>query len=113
MSKDDQCILVSTLSNKIRLFDKTSGELLSEYVGHKNKNYHIENCMNHECSQILSGSEDGNVYSWNVLDSKINFKLKHANDRTVHSLSYHPDLNQLLSAQEKFIYLWESDAKMD
>ena len=29
-SRDDQCVLASTLDNKIRLFDKDTGELLNE-----------------------------------------------------------------------------------
>lgn len=113
MSKDDQCILVSVLDNRLFLFDKISGELLSEYKGHSNKNYHIENCMNLGCSEILSGSEDGNVYCWNVIDSSIKFKLKHGTEKAVHSLSYHPDKKCLLTAQEQYIYLWEGQENTD
>lgn len=113
LSKDDQCILVSVLDDRLLLFDKSSGELLSEYKGHVNKNYHLENSMNQGCSQILSGSEDGYVYSWNVLDSSIRFKLKHGNNKTVHSLSYHPEENKMMTAQEQFIYLWSSSENID
>ncbi len=111
LSKDDQCILVSVLDNRLMLFDKVSGELLSEYCGHVNKVYHIENCMNQGCSEILSGSEDGYVYAWNVVDSSVKYKLKHGSDRPVHSLNYHPDLNRLITAQEQFVYLWEERGK--
>jgi len=106
-----QCILVSVLDNRLMLFDKVSGELLSEYCGHVNKVYHIENCMNQGCSEILSGSEDGYVYAWNVVDSSIKYKLKHGSDRPVHSLNFHPDLNRLITAQEQFVYLWEEKGK--
>lgn len=111
LSKDDQCILVSALDSRLMLFDKISGELLSEYKGHMNKHYNLENCMNHGCSEVISGSEDGFVYSWNVIDSKIKFKLKHETNKAVHSLSYHPDeaIKKLMTAQEKFIYLWSCD----
>ncbi len=111
MSKDDQCTLVSTLSNKLLLFDKQSGELLSEYKGHINKTYQIENCMNNISSEIYSGSEDGFIYIWDLVDSKVKQKLKHANEKTVHSLSFHPEENKLLSAQEQFVYLWSSSNK--
>ena len=133
MSKDDQCTLVSTLSNKLLLFDKQSGELLSEYKGHANKIYQIENCMNNISSEIYSGSEDGLelfsfvnfyknflifysnfkgfIYIWDLVDSKIKQKLKHANEKTVHSLSFHPEENKLISAQEQFVYLWSSAQK--
>lgn len=108
LTKDDQCILVSSLDSRLLFFDKVSGELLSEYKGHVNKDYKIEHCMNQGCSEILSGSEDGFVYSWNVVSSEVEFKLKHGTEKAVHSLSYHPDENKLLSAQEQFIYLWEA-----
>ena len=106
LSKDDQCILVSVLDNKLLIFDKQSGELLNEYSGHRNKLYNLENCMNQNCDLIMSGSEDGCVYAWDVVDSKIKFKLKHANDKTVPCLSYHPEEKKLLSSQENHIYLW-------
>jgi len=32
MTGDGQCVLVSTLSSRIYLIDKTTGELLNEYV---------------------------------------------------------------------------------
>ena len=66
----------------------------------------LENCMNQNCDLIMSGSEDGCVYAWDVVDSKIKFKLKHANDKTVPCLSYHPEEKKLLSSQENHIYLW-------
>ena len=106
LSKDDQCILVSVLGNRILLLDKMSGELLNEYKGHTNKQYQIESCLNNESSEIFSGSEDGYVYRWDLLEAKIKQRLKHDTDKTVHSISYHPDENKLLSAQERFVYLW-------
>ena len=63
--------------------------------------------MNQGCSVIISGSENGYVYAWNVVESK--FKLKHVTEKAVHSLNYHPDVNKLVTAQEHFIYLWEAD----
>ncbi len=109
LSKDEQGILISILDNRLIFLEKSSGEFLSEYKGHVNKNYHLENCMNLNCSEILSGSEDGYVYVWDVVDSKIKYKLKHGNDKTVHSLNYHPDRKKLLTAQEQYIYLWDGE----
>lgn len=107
MSKDDQCILVSLLANRLILVDKSNGEMLNEYKGHLNKTYQLENCLNNSSSQIFSGSEDGNVYIWDLVESQIKQKLAHSPAKTVHSLSYHPDLDKLLTAQEQFVYLWE------
>ncbi|CAF0952208.1 unnamed protein product [Brachionus calyciflorus] len=107
LSKDDQCILVSLLDNRILLIDKFTGEMLNEYKGHINKDYQVESCMNNSSSVVISGSEDGNVYLWDVVDGKIKQKLRHLNKRTVHSISYNPLEDKILSAQEQFIYLWD------
>ena len=37
LSHDGNCMLASSLDGTIRLLDKTSGELLSEFRGHRNK----------------------------------------------------------------------------
>lgn len=110
ISKDDQCVLISILSSRLLLFDKSTGELLNEYTGHVNKNYQLENCFNNATNRIYSGSEDGHVYVWDLIDAKIKQKLKHSNEKAVHSISFHPDASKLLTAQENCAYLW-SDIK--
>ena len=112
LSKDGHCNVVSVLANKVLLYDKSNGELLNEYGGHVNKSYQIENCMNNDLNEIISGSEDGFVYIWDLVDAKIKQKLKHSSDRSVHSLNYHPDHDKLITAQEQFIYLWEKKIKV-
>lgn len=37
LSHDGNCLLASSLDNSVRLFDKATGEMLSEYKGHTNK----------------------------------------------------------------------------
>jgi mitogen-activated protein kinase organizer 1 len=38
-SHDANCVLAATLNSTIRLLDKSSGEMLSDYKGHKNTDY--------------------------------------------------------------------------
>ncbi len=106
LSKDDQCVLVSLLADRLLLIDKASGEMLNEYTGHVNKMYQLENCMDNKCSTIFSGSEDGHVYIWDLVEGKVRHKLKHSNEKTVNSISYHPEEDKMLSAQEQSVYLW-------
>ena len=106
LSSDEQCMLVSVLDSRLLLIDKQTGEMLNEYTGHVNRTYQLENCMNNESSEVISGSEDGHVYIFDLVDAKCKQKLKHANEKTVHSLSYHPSDAKLLSAQEQSVYLW-------
>ena len=105
-SRDGQCILVSSLDNTLRLMDKTGGELLNEYAGHSNKEYKIDSCVSSSDRHILSGSEDGNIYIWNLIDAKLLNKLHHKPGSVVHSLSYHPTNSCLLSACENKVYVW-------
>ena len=113
LSKDDQCLLVSILDNsktdfgRLLLIDKQSGEMLNEYKGHVNKEYVVESCMNNNSSEVISGSEDGIVYIWDVVEAKIKHRLKHINCKTVNSISYSPLEDKILTAQEKMVYLWD------
>ena len=38
------------------------------YKGHKNTKYKIDSCMNNKDDQVLSGSEDGYVYIWDLIE---------------------------------------------
>lgn len=100
--------------------DKNSGELLSEYKGHKTKDYFVESCINHKDTHILSGSTDGNIYCWELISGQVSNLLPHTPGQTVHSISPHPSKNFYLSASGNQIYLWgiksesaESDDKTD
>ncbi|KFM67883.1 WD repeat domain-containing protein 83, partial [Stegodyphus mimosarum] len=75
-TKDGQCVLASCLDNALRLVDKDSGEILSEYRGHKNENYRIESCLSNTDSLIISGSEEGCVYFWDLIEGTIKTKLE-------------------------------------
>ncbi|XP_076346422.1 WD repeat domain-containing protein 83-like [Tachypleus tridentatus] len=105
-TKDSQCILASCLDSTLKLIDKNTGELLNEYQGHKNVKYHIDSCLSNDDSSIYSGSEDGTVYCWDLIDKKLQ-KLHHEGSKVVHSLSFHPTNICLLTAAEDSIFLWQ------
>ncbi|GAB1606249.1 WD repeat domain-containing protein 83-like [Argonauta hians] len=108
-TKDDQCILASSLDGHIRLFDKQTGELLNEYSGHRNSDYKIDSCLNNTDNLILSGSEDGCVFIWDLISAENQTKLQHPDkSRPVHSLSHHPSDAALLTASGDKMYLWIS-----
>lgn len=108
-TKDGQCILASCLNNTVKLLDKDTGEQLSEYEGHKNETYRVESCLTSSDAEVLSGSEDGFVYIWDLVEGSIKEKLKHEKHRIVHSLSSHPSKSSLLTAAEGDVYLWQSE----
>ena len=86
--------------------------LLARYTGHSAKKYRIDCAFNRTDSTIISGSEDGKIYYWNLLDSKLIGSVKNDCRPVVHSLSTNVNKDELLTASENFVYLWgrESDA---
>ncbi|XP_060592589.1 WD repeat domain-containing protein 83-like [Ruditapes philippinarum] len=107
-TRDAQCVLVSTLDNSLKLMDKDSGEMLNEYTGHKNSDYRIDSCLNSKDTHILSGSEDGFVYIWDLIEGKVIHKLAHEGQKVVHSLTYHPSETCLVTAAGDKMFVWKS-----
>ena len=38
------------------------------FVGHVNKEYRVESCLLSTDAHVVSGSEDGNVYVWDLIE---------------------------------------------
>jgi len=45
---DGNCLLATCMDDTVRLFDKSNGELLNSYSGHKNSSYKVESAMTRE-----------------------------------------------------------------
>ncbi|CAG8566964.1 1700_t:CDS:2 [Paraglomus occultum] len=88
-SGDGNCILVSSLDGVIRLMDKDNGSLLNSFRGHQNTTYKITSCLSTDDSQVISGSEDGYIYYWDLVEATLLTKVK-AHDKIVTSVAYHP-----------------------
>lgn len=56
--------------------DKSNGQLLQSFRGHTNKNYRIRSCLGIGDSVVISGSEDGQLYAWDLLEGKVIEKLE-------------------------------------
>ena len=68
---DGNGILVSTLDSTLRLMDKADGQMLRKYIGHTNNVYRIRSMLAFSDSVVLSGSEDGKLYAWDMLDNNV------------------------------------------
>ena len=96
------------MANTIKLFDKNSGELLSEYSGHINREYRLDSCLDHSDKYVLSGSENGMVYIWDLVEGGLVAKLDHGpGSGAIHSLAQHPSRAQLLTAHKGMVTVWE------
>lgn len=118
LTRDGLCLLVASLGKSacLRLLDKTTGELLQKFTGHCNREYYVDCAMSEDDAIVYAGSEDGNVYCWNLIEGKLLEKLEHPTKGAVHSLSHHPKKSVLLTATGKLVYLWqhkEDPAKED
>ncbi|KAL8968098.1 MAG: hypothetical protein Q9197_005059 [Variospora fuerteventurae] len=83
-TSDGNAVLVSTLDSTIRLMDKSNGQMLQSYKGHLNKDYRIRSCLGPGDSMVISGSEDGKIYAWDLFTGKV-FETLSAHDAKVAS----------------------------
>lgn len=56
--------------------DKGNGQMLQQYTGHTNVDYRIRSCLGMGDSVVVSGSEDGMLYAWDLLEGKVLQKLE-------------------------------------
>ncbi|KRY28991.1 WD repeat domain-containing protein 83 [Trichinella spiralis] len=76
-SRDGQCTLISSLDSTVRLLEKDSGQLLAQFTGHKNNEYKMDSCFLSSDRQIISGSEDGKLFCWDLLTGNLLYILNH------------------------------------
>ncbi|XP_072318834.1 WD repeat domain-containing protein 83 [Eucyclogobius newberryi] len=109
-SADGQCTLSSSLDSTLRLLDKSTGELLGEYKGHQMKGYKLDCCLSSKDTHVLSCSEDGHVYCWDLVEGSLALKLP-VGKAVVQSMSFHPSECLLLTAMEGRVQLWSNQSE--
>lgn len=97
LTTDKNCILVSCLDSRVRLFDKTSGEMLNSYKGHSCKEFSIGSLSTNTDAHIISGSEDKDIVIWNLVEGDVVHRLK-GHTMCVCSVDYHPKDPVLVSS---------------
>ncbi|CAJ0921431.1 13819_t:CDS:2 [Entrophospora sp. SA101] len=100
LSSDNNYILASSLDSVIRLMDKEDG--------HKNSTYRVNSCLSNDDSQIISGSEDGSIYIWDLLNGNL-LKTIEAHPGIVVYVTYHPRIDEMLSSSiDGLVKVWRS-----
>ncbi|KMZ64364.1 WD-repeat protein [Zostera marina] len=108
LSNDGNCILASCLDSTIRLMDRSSGELLQEYQSHTCKSFKMDCCLTNNDAHVASGSEDGNIYFWDLVDASVVSKFR-AHASVVTSVTYHPkDPCMITSSVDGTIRVWKT-----
>ena len=82
------------------------------FKGHKNEKYKVDSCLSHSDSEVVSGSEDGRICFWDLIEGKLMHTIEKAHKTTVYSLSYHPEKAAMLSASsDGTVKLWQEKAE--
>jgi mitogen-activated protein kinase organizer 1 len=85
VSKKGTELLVSSLDSTIRLMDRANGELLKAYRDDAfvNKDLRVKSTLGLNDSVVLSGSDDGMVFVWDVLGGEPLHRFKHSDMREI------------------------------
>lgn len=85
VSKKGTELLVSSLDSTIRLMDRMNGELLKAYKDETfvNRDLRVKSTLGLNDSVILSGSDDGMVFAWDIMGDECMHKFRHSEMREV------------------------------
>ncbi|DBA03625.1 TPA: hypothetical protein N0F65_006804 [Lagenidium giganteum] len=89
LSPDGRCILAGSLDGSIRLIEKDSGTELKSYRGHNVQSYKIDCLFSWDGAFVTSGSEDGRVFTWDLVDGRMDSFQAHG--KAVRTLACHPE----------------------
>jgi WD40 repeat protein len=70
---DMNYFLISSLNNQIQINDLIEEEEVIKYTGHANSTHLVDLCLIKDPSDesyLISGSEDGCIYYWNIQESE-------------------------------------------
>ena len=94
LTNDGHCAAVSCLDGTIRLVERKTGELLHQYSGaHQAGNYGLQVSFTADDSNVVSGSEDGSVIIYDVVEGNAVQTLKR-HTRPVCAIAAHPKREQ-------------------
>lgn len=82
-SRDANSVLISTLDSTIRLLDRSNGKLLKSLKdegSYQNKEYRVRSTLYGNDAYVLSGSEDGYVYAWDVVTGRRLSRVRHCGE---------------------------------
>jgi len=97
MSGDGNCLLAGCMDSTVKLLDRSTGELLNTYQGHRSSDYRVGCAMSSDDAFVLAGSEGGEVFVWDLVDCSVAHKLR-GHGVVVCDVAYHPKDSMAISA---------------
>lgn len=110
LTRDQNCVLAACLDSSMWLLDKSNGEILSNYKGHKNRTFCLDCAVAFDDATVFCGSEDGSFYCWDIVEGGL---PEHANlppgrSSPVSALETHPSKNLCVSGtHDGDLYIWK------
>lgn len=85
ISKKGTELLVSSLDSTVRLMDRVNGQLLKAYRDDAfvNTDLRVRSTLGLNDSVVVSGSDDGMVFAWDLLEGECLHTFKHSEQREV------------------------------
>ncbi|PWA94919.1 transducin/WD40 repeat-like superfamily protein [Artemisia annua] len=108
-STHDEFALTSGLDSTLKLLamETSSVRTIQRYRGHTCESHKVGCCFTNEETCVVGGSEDGNIFIWDVLRSRP-FEQFRAHSSVVTSVDYHPKEDCLVSASaDGTVALWK------
>lgn len=73
--------MLSSFNNQIQIINLSTGEEVKRFTGHKHTSHLIDLCFyckdDNDDYFVVSGSEDGAIYSWNIEEKNAHQKFLH------------------------------------
>jgi len=85
--KQYQLVLVTSNDSRIRLYNLQDFKLLCIYKGHVNNNFQIYSSFSENGNFLICGSEDHNVYLWDVKANEIAHTIQQGSSNHAHTSS--------------------------
>lgn len=76
-------LLITTLDSHLRLLDRTTSRVLASFTGHTNTSYRTKAAFLRGESAVVVGDENGELWSWGVVDGKVLEKRSSGGKRAV------------------------------
>jgi COMPASS component SWD3 len=115
-SPNGKYVLAWTLDSAVRLWNYVDGRCVKTYQGHTNAKFSIAGGFGiygspeYPSAFVVSGSEDGAIWIWDVGRKSVLQTIQDAHDGVVFGADTHPSERYIVSGgSDKAVRLWKSE----
>ena len=97
LNQDATCTLISVLDSTVKLLDANDGTLLQTFKGLSHQEYRLNSTFDWDEGKVISGSEDGTVRIWDLVDGSA-IEVLMAHKKVVTRVVSHPKKGRIFTA---------------